>query len=1176
MFRIDSQAHRSSGYSTITTTATPISKVDNTSTSNTSFTTTRVTCTDAWTLTNVVTNDIAVTSDGYWGLITGTGTDDSGYPYITVNEWVNRSTEIAGTPTATSTVTVHRLGLVNSIVVKALSTNTQIIYVGRHGTATTTDLALEAGMSVTLSSDTSKYLDVTKVYVRSASGTQYATFVQGVGGEGVSQSGGITVTDSTMTNLGWVSVTDSGAVGDGTTDDTTAIGDAITSAAAGNGIIYFPSGTYKITSDVTVTSPIHVIMARGAIVKPAWCKVFTISGTLEAGAYQIFDDNNGVGTDGTFTTDTGNWTKGAGWTIDAGVARHTAGNTGTLSYAAAAGVNGEFMLKYTIGGTVNGGLTPSIGDVSGQKRIAAGTYLEFITATGTGALTFTPETNFGGTIDNVEVYMLGTHVLAAGSVGQILPQWWGAAGIDDSTDNSNAFNKALSATATCGTLYIPTGTYQVDTPICNFPNGYNGLPTAGIVVHGAGVSDTIIKYMGSDAHYAIEARYEGHYIIGGAATVVGTVPGYVTISDMQIQANTATSDGGGIKLGCAVHANLRNLAFLSIANGNAIAVTKGRITMTDSGHLTDTPPVREFTSSTSGTSSKFAIKFVNKTGVAGPLKSATVRLKMTGNPTGTISAAIYSNSAGVPGTQRGDSSTAVNCNSLSTSESLQTFSFPYDSYGDVQPALVSATTYWLVLETSDYTYADGVTEVILCTKASDTNSGFAVYDDDTSTWGAVNDRADITLVVGMGQSLLNYADSCFVGSSGVAGGLYIDDDSQIFIENSDILTDNCVVLKGDDAYLNITRSQLSCGSSPNKAITAVGGYTFFNQCYLEGGGTTGTGFTFDGGEHSFNQITGGWYPSWTAGTIIHYGDDVTHRYPVTNDPTFRMNTDYIISADDDRVTPYNGSAVAVDADALSGNCVQADAQYDGTWFYFGSVLGVEAHLPRGAYLFTIYAKDSKQVASDFYYQVGWNDGSGHSQSNRSITLTSAYKPYRLILYVGSTQLTKLLYANFYKAEVTSNTISVSHITVKYLGTDTLHVEDLIAHNVEATNADGARESRVQFIGRQDGGELTALAEIKASHDGDQDDEKGKLIIGVNDGDDGFSPTNRFQISANGDVILGSQAALATNATAGFVYIPSCAGTPTGVPANPTGKVAMVYDSTNNKLYIYDGGWVDIT
>lgn len=49
-------------------------------------------------------------------------------------------------------------------------------------------------------------------------------------------------------------------------------------------------------------------------------------------------------------------------------------------------------------------------------------------------------------------------------------------------------------------------------------------------------------------------------------------------------------------------------------------------------------------------------------------------------------------------------------------------------------------------------------------------------------------------------------------------------------------------------------------------------------------------------------------------------------------------------------------------------------------------------------------------------------------------------------------------------------------------------------------------------------------------------------------------------------------ALATNATDGFLYIPSCAGTPTGTPTTVTGRVPMIYDTTNHKFYIYDSGW----
>ena len=60
---------------------------------------------------------------------------------------------------------------------------------------------------------------------------------------------------------------------------------------------------------------------------------------------------------------------------------------------------------------------------------------------------------------------------------------------------------------------------------------------------------------------------------------------------------------------------------------------------------------------------------------------------------------------------------------------------------------------------------------------------------------------------------------------------------------------------------------------------------------------------------------------------------------------------------------------------------------------------------------------------------------------------------------------------------------------------------------------------------------------------------------------------------NGNLAVGN-AALATNATVGYFMIPSSAGAPTGVPADiPTGQVALHFDSTNNKLYVYDGGWL---
>jgi hypothetical protein len=62
-----------------------------------------------------------------------------------------------------------------------------------------------------------------------------------------------------------------------------------------------------------------------------------------------------------------------------------------------------------------------------------------------------------------------------------------------------------------------------------------------------------------------------------------------------------------------------------------------------------------------------------------------------------------------------------------------------------------------------------------------------------------------------------------------------------------------------------------------------------------------------------------------------------------------------------------------------------------------------------------------------------------------------------------------------------------------------------------------------------------------------------------------------QITANGSFAAGAQGALATTATNGFLYVPTCAGVPTGTPTVITGLVPIVVDTTNNRWYFYSGG-----
>ena len=129
--------------------------------------------------------------------------------------------------------------------------------------------------------------------------------------------------------------------------------------------------------------------------------------------------------------------------------------------------------------------------------------------------------------------------------------------------------------------------------------------------------------------------------------------------------------------------------------------------ITDSGNTPDTD--QDFTSSTGTADKKRLARKFTATTTSGII-SVTVTLGKTGAPAGTIKMAIYTDSSSFPSLRVGDFSDDVTATDLSAAGggASQTFTWSLDSE---LPSLTVGEDYWIVLWTTDYVYANGVTEI---------------------------------------------------------------------------------------------------------------------------------------------------------------------------------------------------------------------------------------------------------------------------------------------------------------------------------------------------------------------------------------------------------------------------------------------------------------------------------
>lgn len=141
---------------------------------------------------------------------------------------------------------------------------------------------------------------------------------------------------------------------------------------------------------------------------------------------------------------------------------------------------------------------------------------------------------------------------------------------------------------------------------------------------------------------------------------------------------------------------------------------------------------------------------------------------------------------------------------------------------------------------------------------------------------------------------------------------------------------------------------------------------------------------------------------------------------------------------------------------------------------------------------------------------------------------------------------------------------------------------LVLRNPTAASIGTAREVAISFRAQGGGGSLAGeQASIRALIKPQSGRSTPEATVGIYTVDSGLlggstTPGRRIYADSLGNVVIGT-AALATNAAFGFLYIPTCAGAPTGTPTTHTGMVPMIFDTTNKFLYFYVGGaWIKST
>lgn len=734
-----------------------------------------------------------------------------------------------------------------------------------------------------------------------------------------------------------------------------------------------------------------------------------------------------------------------------------------------------------------------------------------ITVTFTGTVTAGIYQIFGGD---------GDVSLAAGSCEYVLPQWWGAVG-DDSTECHDAIEAAIAAAQNIGMVFIPSGIYRFANPIDNFTHRGIAAHTSHIVIQGAGMADTVLKYTGT-SDYGIKLWNPAM-----DTDATSKVVNYVTIKDLLITCPNVTAGYGGVEFIGATKCALERVMFDDMGSGagTAIQLRRKDYIYTEDSFTEDAN--LDFGTSGGGTNEAYAFAFDTVSSGGGQPRYVTIIMGKTGSPAGTITASFYTDSAG-PDSLLGTASETITATDLSADAggAAVTFSLPPDGDRDIS----ASTKYWVVLETSGYTYSDGVTEIRLRVESgAGAADYFADYD---AAWAVAGDHGVDSVITlrkeGAWFNKLRYVSNRSTNDPAIA--LSILDNSQVYMSHCAWEADTLVYTDGSAIISSI--SSVFDGTGDDKAINITGDddsaggiKTSWFGCYFEGSDAAQPMYFKSGFYHVFVGCDINGWMTWDPGTRMSFFDC---KGPIfgTDDPAMPPDNRHRhrIYTPDTQI--YSATATASDAASITGTAWFLDDSGDRVQLWLGP--GVNrgfTYIPRGVYRVSVVARADSPNADDLKLAI-WQDDTGGTQLDLQLhTTTTTYKTYEAyVVWRTANVVDRMLFR--VESDNNASDIYVSHIIWEYMGPDTPTGYNLSAVNSTPTDIDGGRDSRIEFIGMQSGLELSVLAALSAWHEGSGDDQKGAWSLKANDGDDNFVPSKGISGDSAGDITIDGDLTIA--------------------------------------------------